>query len=325
MAQLGSPDAPTPQAVRPYLRQFLSDRRVIDYPPLIWQPILRGIILNVRPRKSARLYRRIWLDEGSPLVVYSQRQVAGLQARLGNGYRVALGMTYGRPGIANALRELVAAGCERVLVFPMYPQYSATTTASVYDAVARAMLAAPRQQRFVPALRVVPPYYAHPGYLDATASRIAASLREWGQRPDRVVFSFHGIPARYARGGDPYPVHCAETARRLAAALQLTDDQWTLSYQSRFGPEAWLEPATAPLLAALPGQGVSRVAVASPGFVTDCLETLDELGHEGRETFVQGGGQAEGYHVVPCLNDDPAWLDAMAELVRRESAGWQAG
>ncbi len=323
IAQLGTPDAPTPGDLRPYLRQFLSDRRVIDYPPIWWQLILRGIILNVRPRKSARLYKEIWLEEGSPLLVYSRRQVAGLQARLGDGYQVVLGMTYGNPSIRQALRQLETAGIDRILVFPLYPQYSSTTTASVYDAVFRAAAGSPAERkRFIPTLRFVPPFYAHPGYIAALKSVIDQELAGWGQPPDKIVFSFHGIPLRYAQTGDPYPQQCQITAQRLAEALHLAEDRWALSYQSQFGPEQWLKPTTGTLLETLPGSGCERVMVVSPGFVADCLETLYELGPEGREQFQAGGGQAENYRLVPCLNEHPLWLDTLAEIVRHESASW---
>jgi ferrochelatase len=323
VAQLGTPDAPTTPALRIYLRHFLSDRRVIDYPPVLWQAILRGIILNTRPRKSARLYQEIWLDEGSPLLVYSQRQVAGLQTRLGRRFQVVLGMTYGNPSIKRALNELEAAGIDRILVFPMFPQYSSSTTASIYDAVFAAAAGAPdKRKRFVPALRFVQPYYTHAGYIAALQNQLENALSDWGQTPDKIVFSFHGIPARYAETGDPYPNQCEITAQQVAAALQLRDDQWSLSYQSRFGPEKWLEPPTDQVLTALPAAGHERVMVLCPGFVTDCLETAHELGIEGLEQFQHGGGRAENYRLVSCLNDNPIWLDAMADIVRQECAGW---
>ncbi len=323
VAQLGTPDAPTARAVRPYLKQFLSDRRVVDYPPLLWQIILRGIILRVRPRKSARLYRRIWLDEGPPLLIHSQRQAAGLQERLGAQFRVALGMVYGNPGLAHTLAGLEAQGIDRILVFPMYPQYSSTTTASVYDVVFRAAAGRPRaRKRFVPTLRFVPPYYDEPGYIAALADQTRQDLARWDHAPDRFIFSFHGIPQRYIRTGDPYPEHCRVTARLLAEALGLADAQWQVAFQSRFGPEKWLQPYTDEVLERLHSAGVERVMVVTPSFVADCLESLDDLGNEGREQFVAGGGRAEHYRLAPCLNDNAAWLDAMAALVRRETAGW---
>jgi ferrochelatase len=323
VAQLGTPDAPTPAAVRRYLQEFLSDPRVIDYPPILWQVILRGIILNTRPRKSAALYREIWREDGSPLLVYSQQQAAGLQARLGDAYRVVLGMTYGNPSIGQAIRQLEAEGIDRIVVFPMFPQYSSTTTASIYDAVFKAAAGSPRERkRFVPALRMVPPFYQHPAFISAAAAQIQEALDQWDRQPDKIVFSFHGIPSRYVKTGDPYPAQCQITAQALADALQLPPDRWTISYQSRFGPEQWLGPSTSDVLESLPASGASRVAVITPGFVTDCLETLHELRIEGMELFEAGGGQADNYHVAACLNAHPAWLDAMATLVRAECSGW---
>ncbi len=321
LAQLGTPDAPTARSLRPYLRQFLSDMRVIDYHPLIWQPILHAIILTFRPRRSAKLYKRIWLPEGSPLLVYSQRQAEGLQARLGAGCRVLLGMTYGSPSIRSAFERFAAEGIDRIVVLPMFPQYSSTTTASVYDAVYRA--AAGRRcplfherKRFVPALRFVASYPDHPGYIRALRMHLEAQIAALPQPPDKIVLSFHGIPERYERTGDPYRAECACTARALASACGWRDDEWVVSFQSRFGPERWLEPATDEVLSQLAAQGVKRPLVFAPGFVADCLETIDELGREGRSQFAEGGGDPASYRCALCLNDHPAWLDAMADLVR---------
>lgn len=324
VGQLGTPDAPTPQALRRYLKQFLSDSRVIDYNPLLWQVILRGIILNTRPRKSAQLYQRIWLEEGSPLLVYSQRQAEGLQQRLGAGYRVVLGMTYGEPSIKRALAALEAEGIDRILVFSMFPQYSSTTTASIYDAVNRA--AAGRRcplflerKRTYPTLRFVPPYYDHPGFIAALKARVEAQIAANGQ-PDQLLISFHGIPDRYVQEGDPYREQCVVTARLLADSLGLGDDQWRIGFQSRFGPEAWLEPYTEAVIEESGRQGMGQLMVTCPAFTVDCLETLDEIGNEGRELFDEhGGGELS---LVPCVNDHPSWLDTMAEIVRQETQGW---
>ena len=326
VAQLGTPDAPTAPALRRYLREFLSDRRVIDYAPLLWQPILQGIILQTRPRRSAALYQHIWTPDGSPLLVYSQRQVEGLQARLGEHYRVVLGMRYGSPGLGTAMRTLEAEGIDRIIVFPMYPQYSSTTTASIYDgiyqaAAGRRTFFSDDRKRFVPSLRFVPPYYDHPRYIAACAAQVTAAAQQHGQ-PDRYLFTFHGIPNRYIQTGDPYRAQCEDTARRLADALALSDQQWQISFQSQFGPEKWLEPYTSDVLEGFAHAGVTSPLVFSPGFVADCLETIDELGNEGREEFVSGGGQGEQYHLAPCLNDSPLWLDTMSEIVRHEAAGW---
>lgn len=327
IAQLGSPDAPTPQALRPYLKQFLSDTRVIDYSPFIWQPILHGIILNTRPRRSAHLVQRIWLAEGSPLLVYSQQQVEGLQVRLGGDYRVVLGMRYGKPSIASAIAQLEAEGIDRVLIVPMFPQYSSTTTASIYDAVYRAAagrrgLFFNERKRAVPTLRFVEPYFDHPNYIAAMRDHITECLSRLPESPDQYVISFHGIPLRYITTGDPYREQCERTAHLLAQAMGWHDDAWLICFQSKFGPEAWLEPYTEQILEELASQGVRRPFVFSPGFVADCLETLDELGNEGRDLFVKGGGNHEEYCLAPCLNAYPGWLDALSEITKTGSLGW---
>ena len=325
VAALGTPDAPTAKALKPYLREFLSDMRVIDYPPYIWQPILRGIILNTRPRRSAKLYARIWTDEGSPLMVYSRRQVEGLQARLGDEYRVVLAMRYGNPSMQSAFAQLEAEGIDRILVFPMFPQFSSSTTSSIYDAAYRA--AAGRRcpcfherKRTAPTLRFVPPYYAHQGYIDAPAHIMKTHAARIAPAPEHVLFTYHGVPTRYVTTGDPYAEHCRITSERLADAIGLARDQWTITFQSRFGPEKWLEPATDDTLEHLGQQGVKSLLVACPGFTADCLETIDEIGNEGGEAFHKAGGGE--FRLAPCVNDDPRWLDAMAQIARRETMGW---
>ena len=327
VAQLGTPQAPTARALRPYLRQFLSDPRVIDLHPLRWYPILYLFVLTRRPARSAALYANIWTDEGSPLMVHSQAQTRGLQERLGAEYRVVLGMRYGEPSIARAVQSLEQEGIERILVFPMYPQFSCATTGSIYDAVNRAALGRRcpwffDRKRQMPALRFVPPYADHPAYINALKQSVAAAVARLSWTPDRYLITFHGIPRRYVDEGDPYRRHCEETARQLAAALGLADDEWVSGFQSRFGKEPWLEPYTEEVLARLGGQGVRRLVTICPGFTADCLETLDEIGREGAEQFSSGGGQQ--FHLVPCLNDHPAWLDAMAAIARQELAGWDA-
>ncbi len=321
VAQVGTPDAPTPSAVRRYLARFLSDPRVVDYSPLWWQPILRGGILPLRGRRSAALYRRIWTDEGSPLLVHSQRQCAALAARLGEGYRVALGMAYAGPSFEAAVGGLVASGIERIVVLPMFPQYSSTTTASIYDGVneaatGRAGLVQNGLRRFVPTIQYVPPFFEHPSYISAVAACIRRATAARPESPDRIVLTFHGLPRRYIETGDPYLSHCEATVERLAAEMGWRAEDYTVCFQSRFGPEAWLAPATADVLARLPSQGVKRPLVVAPGFTTDCLETLDELGNEGRHQFAAGGGDPEAYSLCPCLNDLEEWVDAMARLVR---------
>lgn len=325
VAALGTPAAPTPEALRPYLKQFLSDMRVVDANPLVWQLILRLAVLPRRPARSAALYQRIWTPEGSPLLVYSQRQVAGLQARLGDSFRVVLGMRYGQPSIEAALAQLEAEGIDRILVLPMFPQFSSSTTGSVYDAVVRAANGRRcplffERKRAMPALRFTPPYYDHPGYLAALQAGIEEAAQSLPRPPERYIFSFHGLPQRFVDGGDPYREQAEATAQRLANALGLAPGQWLVTFQSRFGREPWLAPYTDETLVALAQSGVKSVLVACPGFTADCLETLDELGREAAHTFRKAGG--EHFHLAPCLNDRPDWLDALAALARAEAAGW---
>ena len=326
VAQLGTPQAPTARALRPYLRQFLSDPRVIDLHPLRWYPILYLFVLTRRPARSAALYANIWTDEGSPLMVHSQAQTRGLQERLGAEYRVVLGMRYGEPRIERAIQSLEQEGIERILVFPMFPQFSCATTGSIYDAVNRAALGRRcpwffDRKRQMPALRFVPPYADHPAYINALKRSVTEAAARLSWTPDRYLITFHGIPQRYVDEGDPYRRQCEETAHQLAAALGLADDEWVSGFQSRFGKEPWLEPYTEEVLERLGGQDVRRLVAICPGFTADCLETLDEIGREGAEQFAHGGGQQ--FHLVPCLNDHPAWLDAMATIARQELAGWK--
>lgn len=324
IGQLGTPDSPTPQALRRYLRQFLSDMRVIDYHPFVWQPILRGIILRVRPRKSAKLYARIWMDEGSPLLVYSQRQVKALQACLGDDFRVILGMRYGNPSIQSAIATLESEGIDRIIILPMFPQFSCTTTASIYDAVYKAAAGnhfplSHARKRHIPTLRFIPPYYDHPAYIRALKTHLTAHINQAKHKPHKIIISFHGIPNRYIKTGDPYRAQCERTAQLLAQAMNWNDDQWTIGFQSRFGPEKWLEPYTDEILEGLHHAGVQHPMVFSPGFVTDCLETLDELGNEGCEQFAEGGGNPDLFTFIPCLNENTDWIGAMAELIRAHS------
>jgi len=325
VAQLGTPEAPTKKALRSYLREFLSDPRVVDLHLLKWLPILYLFILTRRPSRSAALYRKIWQPGGSPLMIHSRAQVEGLQQRLGDAYRVVLGMRYGRPSVEEAMRSLAAENVERVLVFPMFPQFSCSTTGSIYDAVNRAAcgrrcpLFFDRRRR-MPTLRFVPPYYAHPAYIRALKTTIEEDVARWGTPPDQYLLTFHGIPRRYVDEGDPYPRHCQTTARLLADALGLGPEEWVLGFQSRFGKEPWLEPYTEDVLGRLGGAGVHHLVAACPGFTADCLETLDEIGREGATRFREGGG--EDLHLVPCLNGHPSWLDAMAAIARQETAGW---
>ena len=315
---LGSPDAPTAQAVRPYLSQFLHDHRVVEIPRAIWCLILHGIILRVRPAKSAAKYASIWLPEGSPLKVWTKKQAVMLAGWLGErGHRVTVrdAMRYANPSIAAQLDALQAGGVTRVLVLQANPQYSATTTASVIDAVN----AWSRKVRRVPEFRFVNDYHDDPAYIEALANSVTAHWQHHG-RPDQLVMSFHGIPARNIALGDPYQAQCLETARLLAARLQLSPAQHRVTFQSRFGRAKWLEPYTEPTLRELGAAGVQRVDVMCPGFPADCLETLEEIAMEGREAFLHAGGKE--FNFIPCLNDSHAWIGALAGIAERHLAGW---
>jgi protoporphyrin/coproporphyrin ferrochelatase len=319
LSNLGTPQAPTAKALRPYLREFLSDPRVIELPRLLWLAILNAIVLTVRPRRSAALYRKVWTPEGSPLLAISRRQAAGLAGRLAGRtpvpVRVALGMRYGQPSLAAACAELAAAGCRKVLVLPLYPQYSATTTGSTFDAT----FAALGRRRWIPELRTIGGYHDEPGYVDALAASIAELWRRDGE-PERLVLSFHGMPKRYLLAGDPYFCFCQKTARLVVDRLGIDPAHALVTFQSRFGNEEWLQPYTDETLRALPAQGVKSVDVVCPGFSADCLETLEEIDGLNREFFLHAGG--ERYRYVPCLDDRADHLDFLAGLVLRHLAGW---
>ncbi len=318
LCNLGTPDAPTATAVRRYLAQFLSDPRVVEIPRIVWLPILHGIILRVRPAKSAQKYASIWTPEGSPLKVWTERQAKALGNTLhtqGHDVLVRYAMTYGNPSIASELDALKAEGATRILVVPAYPQYSGTTTASVCDAVYDWAA----HTRNIPELRFVQRYHDDAGYIAALAGRIRAHWREHGQ-PDQLVMSFHGVPERTLHLGDPYHCECHKTARLLAAELGIGKDRYKVTFQSRFGKAKWLEPYTEPTLVALAQAGTQRVDVVCPGFTGDCLETLEEINMEAREAFVHAGGKVFQY--IPCLNDDAAWIDALAGIAMQHMAGW---
>jgi ferrochelatase len=315
LIQLGTPDAPTSPALRIYLRQFLSDPRVIEVPRWRWWPILQLILLR-RPAASAAKYRRIWDPvTGSPLLYWTSRQAASLQ-RAFPKIPVRFGMQVGNPALAQVLSEMIASGLERLIVLPMYPQYSATTTASAMDVLFSAL----SKERRVPAVRVVPPYYGHDAYLDAVARRIREELAKLAAPPDHYVLSFHGIPVKYAQRGDPYATHVQRTTAGLVERLGWPRDRWTQSFQSLFGRDEWLKPYTDDVLRALAKKGAKQVFIAMPGFTADCLETLDEIGHESRQVFLDAGG--EQLHVCPCLNDHSAWIEAMRAIIREEGQGW---
>ena len=313
LINLGTPDAPETAAVRRYLAEFLSDPRVIEIPRIAWLPILHGIILRTRPRKSAHAYKQVWTEEGSPLAAITRRQAENLQRRLGEGAIVDFAMRYGNPGIGKSIENLASLGCERILAAPLYPQYCAATTASAVDAVF-GKLASMRRQ---PALRTLPPYYDDPLHIGALKESIARQLGALDFEPQRLLLSFHGMPQRTLELGDPYHCHCQKTARLLSEQLSIPTD---IAFQSRFGRAKWLYPATDKVLAAYPAQGVKRIAIAAPGFSADCVETVEELGIRGRETFMASGG--ESIARLDCLNDSPDGMTMLEALVRRELAGW---
>lgn len=314
LINLGTPDAPTPRAVRRYLAQFLWDPRVVEAPRAIWWPILHGFILPTRPRNSAKAYARIWTDEGSPLLLISRQQEAAIRSeltqRLGQPVPVALGMRYGNPSIATALQQLLDQNVRRLLILPLYPQYSASTAASAMDAVASALQA----QRNIPSLHFIRDYYDDPAYIQAVADKIQAYWQQHG-RGERLLLSYHGLPQRYVDLGDPYADQCHATSRLIAERLGLADDEWITTFQSRFGPSAWLTPATDKTVQALAGEGIKRIDVVCPGFSADCLETLEEIAMLNRDLFRDAGG--EQLHYIPCLNDDEPHIQLLCDLLLR--------
>ena len=315
---LGTPDSPSTADVRRFLAEFLSDPRVVEIPRLLWWIILHGIILRFRPAKSAAKYASIWTAEGSPLKVWTEKQTRLLQAWLagcGHTVQVRYAMRYGQNSIAEQLDALKAAGATRILILPAYPQYSATTTASLFDAV----YAWAAQVRNLPELRFVNRYHDDPGYIAALAGSIARHWQAHG-RPDKLIMSFHGVPERTLHLGDPYHCECFKTARLLAEHLGLDSQQYQVTFQSRLGRAKWLEPYTEPSLIALAQAGIKRVDVVCPGFTSDCLETLEEIAMEGRSAFLRAGGQS--FHYIACLNDDPAWVKALGELAEQHLNGW---
>jgi ferrochelatase len=313
LINLGTPDAPEARAVRRYLAEFLSDPRVVEIPAFAWRPILHGFILRTRPRRSAEAYNQVWTNEGSPLAVIARRQAHALRERFGGRVNVHYAMRYGNPGIGAAIENMAREGCTRILAAPLYPQYCAATTATANDAV----FAALARMRVQPALRTLPPYYDDPLYIEALRANLTRQLDALDFDPQRLLLSFHGMPQRTLALGDPYHCHCQKTARLASQALGREVD---VAFQSRFGRAKWLEPATDTILATYPKNGVARIAVAAPGFSADCLETLEELGIRGRETFHASGGK--DFALLDCLNDSPEGMTMLQQLVERELEGW---
>jgi len=318
LVNLGTPETPDAKGLRPYLKQFLSDRRVIETPPIIWQPILRGIILNTRPRKSARAYAKIWRNESneSPLRYYTRAQAEKLQTAIGDGVIVDWAMRYGAPSIEDKLADMKARGCERIAVVALYPQYSASTSASVYDDVFRALL----KLRWQPAIRTAAPWHDSAYYIDALAQSVTDHLNGLDFEPEVIIASFHGLPQSYFKKGDPYHCHCAKTARLLREKLGMDDQKLRLTFQSRFGPAKWLEPYTDKTVVELAEQGVKKISVVTPGFISDCVETLEEIGLELESEFTEAGGTH--FSTVPCLNDGDLSLALLKKIADRELAGW---
>ncbi|HZW24696.1 MAG TPA: ferrochelatase [Gallionella sp.] len=319
LVNLGTPDAPTAPAVRTYLKEFLSDPRVVEIPRAIWWLILNGIILNTRPKKSAAKYASVWLKEGSPLRVYTAKQAALLQGYLGQRTKapfvVEYAMRYGNPSIPSVLRKLKEQNCQRILIVPMYPQYAASTTATVTDIVYREL----QQMRNTPAIRTIKHFHDNAGYIKAQAGSINDYWMKHG-RPEKLVMSFHGLPRKSLEQGDPYHCECQKTGRLLAQELGLKQDQYAVSFQSRFGRAEWLQPYTTATLKELGKRKTRRVDIVCPGFVADCLETLEEIAQEGREDFQHAGGGE--YHYIPCLNDRDDWMHALTDLVLDNLQGW---
>lgn len=313
LMNLGTPDAPEAGPVRRYLKHFLSDRRVVEISPILWQPILRLFVLTTRPAKSAHAYGQIWTPEGSPLAVVTRDQAAAVQAAFGDSVMVDWAMRYGNPSVEEKLTAMKAAGCDRILIAPLYPQYSGATTATGFDEVARVL----SRMRWQPAIRTLPAYHDDPAYIGALKASIEAGLRDLPFTPDAVLASFHSMPERTLHLGDPYHCHCQKTARLLSEAL---GREVLVSFQSRLGRAKWLEPATDTTLAALPGKGVKRIAVMAPGFSADNLETLEEVAIRGKETFLASGGSDFAY--LPCLNAGTDGVAMLKTLLSRELAGW---
>lgn len=320
ITNLGTPEAPTKSALRRYLGQFLSDPRVVEVPRLLWKVILHGVILRIRPARSAKAYQTVWTEKGSPLMFHTQAQRDALAVKLadefGDGVEVAFAMRYGQPSIHNAIEGLMQAGVRKLVVLPLYPQYSGSTSASTFDDIAADFT----RRRWLPDFRFISHYPDYPPYIAAVAEKIKAHWAEHG-RTDKLLFSYHGVPKRYLLEGDPYHCECYKTTRLVAEYLDLGEDEYITTFQSRFGREEWLQPYTDETLKALPAKGVKSVQMVCPGFSSDCLETIEEIGEENREYFIEAGG--ETYQYIECLNADSAHIDMMAQLVLDNTQGWQ--
>lgn len=313
LTNLGTPDAPTPSALRKYLAQFLSDPRVIEAPRWLWWFVLHGVILRLRPRRSAKAYRKIWTEAGSPLLAISEKQCRAIRSKLAEDAdsppRVEFGMRYGNPSIRSALDKLHSYNVRKLLILPLYPQYSAATTASTFDAVAGVL----KTWRRIPQVRMITSYHDDPGYIDALVESIRSHWAQSG-KPDKLLFSFHGLPRSYVIAGDPYADECRVTARLVARQLELDEEFWDVSFQSRFGPREWLQPYTDKLLQEWGRSGIGQVHVTCPGFAADCLETLEEIEIQNRDLFLAAGGKTFGY--IPALNDRPAHIAALCDIIK---------
>lgn len=322
ISNLGTPQAPTKQALRPYLKQFLSDPRVVEIPKLLWWLILNGIILNIRPARSAKAYETVWTEEGSPLLTHTKHQAEGLAKRFaqkfGDDVVVDYAMRYGEPSVSTAVENLLAKGARKIILLPLYPQYCASTSGSTFDALAQDFV----KRRWLPDFRFVSHYHDNESYIACVAEKIQAHWKEHG-RADKLVMSYHGIPKRYLKNGDPYHCECHKTSRLVAEKLGLSTDEYMTTFQSRFGREEWLTPYTDETLKQLPSQGIKSLQVVCPGFSSDCLETIEEIGEENCEYFMEAGG--ERYEYIPCLNSDDAHLDMLFALLLDNMQGWQVG
>ncbi len=327
IAQVGTPEQPTKESLKPYLRKFLSDDRIIDSPRWMWLPILHGIVLQRRPARIAKHFEEIWTKKGSPLLVHSKAQVDGIQKRLGKKFEVKLGLAYAEPSMHTAMRELHDAGITKIIVLPMFPQFSTTTTASVYDEISLYGLGRKKSggkpiKKHSPALRFIEPFYDDPAYVDVLAKNIKQQVKKLPHVPDKFIISFHGIPKSYVDEGDPYPQHCEESTKLLARKMGWKKNDYMMTYQSRFGRAEWLQPYTQEELPKLHDKGVKHPAILAPGFTTDCLETIHELGIEGAELYADGGGKEKSLMRIHCLNDSPEWLDYLASKIKSHAGGW---